>query len=105
MNKQRRKEINKLIDQVESAKAQLADLKETITAIREKSNEILEAEQEYFGNIPEALQGGEKGTASSESIELLVEATEALDTLDEALCDFDVDECISKLDEAKGGPA
>lgn len=74
MNKERRKQIGEVRDKLESAKAEIEDLQ----------NE----EQEYYDNMPEGFQNGEKGERTQAAIDALEEAvTEigtALEKLDEA---------------------
>jgi len=75
MNQARRNAIN---DQISA----LQDVEHKLT-------EVTEAEQEAFDNMPESLQGGERGEAMQEAINQLEEAMEAIrnacDALSEAL--------------------
>ena len=74
MNKQRRKWINELIEKV--------------TALQDEIDEVLQEEQECFDNMPESLQGSERGES----------AEEAISNLEEALsC---IDDCVSNLESA-----
>lgn len=68
MNKERRKELNNLIEQIEELKISLETL--------------CEEEQEYYDNMPESIQNGEKGERSQEAIDNL---ESAIDNLDEAI--------------------
>lgn len=74
MNKQRRMEIKNVIDQ-------LQDLRATIEDIQSE-------EQEYFDNMPENFQFGERGDMANEAIE----------NMDDAL--MSIDELLSSLDSA-----
>lgn len=47
MNKERRKAISDLVDRVEELKAEVESL--------------MNEEQEYYDNMPESIQNGEKG--------------------------------------------
>lgn len=67
MNKQRRERLSKLISQAEEMSAELE-------AIRDE-------EQEAFDNMPENMQGGERGDKMQEAIE-------AMDTAITSLEDF-----------------
>lgn len=67
MNKQRRERLSKLISQAEAMSAELE-------AIRDE-------EQEAFDNMPENMQGGERGDKMQEAIE-------AMDTAITSLEDF-----------------
>jgi hypothetical protein len=53
--------------------------------------------------MPESLQGGDKGAPSEAAVDLLDEAKGLLDDLDEMDLDdlLDIDDLISKLDDAK----
>lgn len=60
MNKDRRASIQAVIDQLEEARQELETLRDE--------------EQEYFDNMPENLQGGEKGEMAQTAIDNLDEA-------------------------------
>ncbi len=66
MNKVRRKEIAKAIELLEQA--------------REILESVRDDEQEAFDNMPESLQGSERGEAMEEYIYTLEETIEAIDT-------------------------
>jgi len=71
MNKARREAIAKLIS--------------AIDALHSQADDILNEEQEYFDNMPESFQAGEKGDAAQEAIENLEAAVQALNEAQEAL--------------------
>jgi len=75
MNQARRNIINNQISALQDAENHLVDVREE--------------EQEAFDNMPESLQGGERGEAMQEAINQLDEAMEcirnACDALSEAL--------------------
>lgn len=76
MNKQRRKELNEIKDQLETLAGKVEDLQSE--------------EQEYFDNMPEGLQGGDRGA-------------DALSAVDGMQTAYDsVHEAISALEEAIG---
>ena len=86
MNNDRRKaialirgEVEQLAEQLDSVKTQLEDLRDE--------------EQEYFDNMPESLQGGEKGDAAQEAVNQLDSAIDALD--------IDFDSATGALEEAQ----
>lgn len=68
MNKQRRQNIKKNIDALETIKSNLEC--------------ILSEEEDYFNNMPENLQGSMRGEDSEEAIDTL---TEMIDILDECI--------------------
>jgi chaperonin cofactor prefoldin len=73
MNKERRKQIEKLIEAIENAVSELES--------------IQEEEQDYYDNVPENLQSGERYEASEAAIDSMDSAhtsfEEALDYLRE----------------------
>ena len=71
MNKQRRKEIEALLERAEI-------LKTDIETIRDE-------EQEYFEGMPENLHGSEKHERAEEAVALIEEAVDAFNTINDAL--------------------
>lgn len=75
MNKQRRKDLQAAIDSLEEVKAKVV--------------ELLAEEQEYYDNMPEAFQEGERGQNSQSAIDALenVEGSidEAIQSIEEAI--------------------
>ena len=70
MNKQRRKMIADVVERLEAAKSDL--------------EMIRDEEQDAFDNMPEGLQGSERGEMMEEAIGHLEEAVDSLETaLDE----------------------
>ena len=88
MNKDRRKAIAKITDQLDELRGMMDNIRQAIEDIKDE-------EQEYHDNMPEAFQQGEKGDA----------AQTAIDALDNAAMEFDnlnLDDITSYLDEAAG---
>ena len=69
MNKARREEIARLITEAE-------ELKGMIESIREE-------EQEYYDNMPESLQQGERGQNAESAVS---ELEDAIDAMDNVIC-------------------
>jgi flagellar biosynthesis chaperone FliJ len=67
MNNDRRKALAALRDQVENLKSEL--------------EQIASEEQEYYDNMPENMQGGEKGDKAQAAIDALQEADSAFDDI------------------------
>lgn len=88
MNAARRKEIARLIDLIAKLKGDFDDIRDSVETVAQE-------ERDYYDNMSENLQGGDKGTAASEAADELEEAHNALTELD-------LDDIISKLDNAKG---
>jgi uncharacterized coiled-coil DUF342 family protein len=74
MNKERRARIQKLIGDLEELMPQ--------------AEEIRDEEQEYFDNMPEAFQGGDKGQAAEEAISNLENVVEGIQQALDALGDI-----------------
>ncbi len=68
MNKQRRKEIAKIMDAFEEAKADL--------------DTVMSEEQDSFDNIPESLQDGERAEQSQDALDAM---ETAIDQIEEAI--------------------
>lgn len=75
MNKDRRKEIQNLISRMAELESLRDELKEAIEAVRDE-------EQEYYDNMPEGLQGSDRGYAAEEAISNLEDAINQLEDLD-----------------------
>lgn len=71
MNKSRRKEI--------------AEIVETLSELRERIEQLQEAEQESFDNLPEGIQGTERGETMEAAIDALGSACDELDNVTVAL--------------------
>lgn len=65
MNKERRKEISRAVAMIDEAKGILESCKDE--------------EQDYYDNMPESLQGGDKGTSAENSVSVLEDAVSSLD--------------------------
>ena len=71
MNKERRGRINDLLERVQEIQAEVERLQDE--------------EQEYYDNMPEAIQGGERGEIASAAIDNLSSAYDSLDEVIEYL--------------------
>ena len=86
MNKQRRAEIAsaiQLLNRADELLKQAADLIETAK----------DDERDYYDNMPESLQSGEKGEAASAAADLL-------DAAFDDLLAFEVEAIVAQLEEA-----
>lgn len=89
MNKLRRKQIEKLIVEInhiqfDGQKANLLDAKEALENIKDE-------EQGYLDNMPENLHGGDAYSNSEIAISSIVEALQLIETLIDAIEDFQND--------------
>lgn len=64
MNQSRRKEIRQIIDELETLRSRLED--------------VTEAEQEAFDNMPESFQSGEKGQKIESYISTMGDASDQI---------------------------
>lgn len=71
MNDERRKEIQRARDLLAEVKAIL--------------EQVQSEEQDYYDNMPESFQNGDKGTKASEAADKLQEAVDAVDEVDNAI--------------------
>lgn len=88
MNKERRKQIDVVIEAINDFQNSFEELQQAIEEIRDE-------EQEYLDNIPENLQ-------SSERYELAEDAVNNLESAVDWFDNVDVEELTSLLEEAKG---
>jgi flagellar biosynthesis chaperone FliJ len=78
VNKERRKSLSNLADQMRSAFDTIEELRSAIETIRDE-------EQEYFDNMPESLQSGEKGAAAENAVSMMEDAMSNLEQAIEAM--------------------
>lgn len=113
MNNQRRKQIREIEARIEKdfkpsfekLRAMLLDFETELTDLNSDIEGIKDEEQDYLDNLPENLRGGDKASASEEAVNAL---EEVINSISEALeqfgndIDLDLDDCITKLNEARG---
>ena len=88
MNKDRRKAIAALVTDLEAIQGQAQDIVDQIDT-------LVDEEQEYYDNMPESFQNGEKGSAAEAARDALQNAHDELES-------FDFDTIINYLNEAAG---
>lgn len=94
MNKKRRKEIERLVLELTTIKDDVEKIKDRLDGVKLDTETVRDEEQMAFENMPENLQGSEKGQAIEDYISSL---DECVDELDEDLdIDF-IDGVIEKL--------
>lgn len=96
MNKQRRKEIYKLITKLQQVSAMQSDEEKNreLEDIKDDVNLIMLEEEIYMDNIPENLQGGRRYSDAEDACDNLYSA---IDSIEDAIGDIDsMDEYISK---------
>ena len=119
MNNEGRKRIDTIIKDIEAAASLRTEIDAMVEALNEKiadyksifsdaASEIeglKDEEQEKFDNLSEGLQASEKGQTIEATVSQLDTAYDAASNADDAIVDFefdfDPDEIITALDEAK----
>lgn len=92
MNKERRKAIGEKREAIDKIKGELEDRLNELNAefqgklegVKSEIEVIRDEEQEYYDNMPESFQNGEKGQASQSAIDALEEVIGNME-------DFDLD--------------
>jgi hypothetical protein len=102
MNKKRRKELDELFRRIELAKIAVESVPD-VDDIRTELETTKDAEQEAFDNLPESVQGGERGQAMEASISAMDEALEKLQEVADAVVTMadDLQEAMDKIMEAQ----
>lgn len=81
MNSNRRKEIDRIMERIDSLMADLSDIKDSIEAVRDEENEYLE-------NMPGNMIDGERGERAQAAIDALEEALSGMEDADSGLNDI-----------------
>ena len=74
MNNKRRKEISKIVS--------------TLEEVRDRLSEVVDEEQSAFDNMPESIQGSDRGCDSEEAIGYLSDALDSVESALEYLDEF-----------------
>jgi hypothetical protein len=101
MNKQRRKELADVMDELSKFAAALV-LVPNLAEILEKLESLKDEEQDYYDNMPEGLQNGDKGAAAQQAVSDMENAISALEPLRDALDEFNNEDILSHIDDARG---
>jgi predicted nuclease with TOPRIM domain len=99
MNKDRRNSLNRIRTAIEALKGTIEfdELVEALTEARDDIEEQKDAEQEYFDNMPEGFQNGEKGERATEAIDYLETAHGILDELIDTFENIDLANKIEEI--------
>jgi predicted RNase H-like nuclease (RuvC/YqgF family) len=87
MNEARRKQITAAHTALEALKDKFSDLQCEAEDLQSTIESIRDEEQEYFDNMPESIQQGEKGQNAEQAVAYLEESLEVLT----AVVEFDFD--------------
>ena len=74
MNNKRRKEISKIVS--------------TLEGVRDRLNELVDEEQCAFDNMPESIQGSDRGCDSEAAVDYLSDALDSVQSALEYLDEF-----------------
>lgn len=88
MNKERRKEISEVHEKIRQAQAILSEVAEELESIKSY-------EEEYYDNMPEGIQAGEKGDKAQEAIDNLASAFDTLGSIND-----EINEALESLSSA-----
>ncbi len=72
MNNERRKEIDRWMERVNSLLSDLSEIRDSIESVRDE-------EQDYLNNLPENMADGERAEKAQAAIDALDEALSSLD--------------------------
>ena len=100
MNKDRRKEIDKIIAKVEGMAEEFASLKTTVEELISEIETVRDEEQEYMDAMPESLQSSDKYYAAEAAVSNMDEALSAIQEIESGLT-IDLDSVVTNLDAAK----
>jgi uncharacterized coiled-coil DUF342 family protein len=109
VNNDRRKKLDAAMNDVETLKARMEELKELFDAIKGEADDvksvidgIKDDEQSYYDAMPESLQSSDKGQNAEAAVSQMEDAMNTLDeVIDADLPEVDLDVVITALDEAK----
>lgn len=119
MNNQTRKRIDAVIADIEAAASIRSDIEYLIDQVNRKISEyrdvfddakrsieeIRDEEQDKFDNLSQGLQQAEVGQNLENTVQVLndaIYACESAEEIEDCQFDFDADETVNLLDEARG---
>lgn len=102
MNKNRRKELNDIFRRIEKEIQPATDAFPDVEEIKAQLEDIRDAEQEAYDNLPESLQDGERGEQMTEAVENIETAISNLEEIGEAFSELKdkVKEALEAIDNA-----
>ena len=63
----------------------LADILDRLSSIKAEIDELKDLEQEAFDNLPEGIQGSERGEKIQANVEIMDDAVNSIDDLEEQI--------------------
>lgn len=100
MNNDRRKALVKLAAEVSALASIVADAISKAEELHSELEGVKDEEQEYFDNMPESLQGGDKGQAAEEAVSNMESALEALELIKDL--ENNLEDAVSSIESAQG---
>lgn len=88
MNKERRKKIEAVCQQITEMTNKLSEWRDDSSAMKEELETLRDEEQEYLDAMPESLKSGEKADASETIINEMNELLEKVEAIADALEDL-----------------
>lgn len=95
MNKERRKMLKDVVASLDNVRGTLESVKDEIDVIYEDVSYVIDDEQYSFDNLPESLQGSERGEKMEEYISMLEDISYNLDIIKE-----DIESLFNRVDES-----
>jgi chromosome segregation ATPase len=100
VNKDRRKSIEAIADQLSKIEDILNQHSIDFGSLQSEIEGLKDEEQEYYDNMPESLQGGDKGQAAEEAVGYLESAYDKLGEINDAF--EKLGEVVEELRNAAG---
>jgi len=107
MNNNRRRDVErqraaleKHIEKLRGLLEPIRELQEDFQDVANAVDEIRSDEEDYYENMPESFQSGEKGEMAQSAIGALQSALDKIEALAEALGDDDLIPGLGEMDEA-----
>jgi len=100
MNNTRRKEIAAAVRDLHALTDAVTELAGKLSDIKDAVEQAKDDEQEYYDNMPENMQNGDKGETAAAAVSALEDAVSKLDDVLTALEGSDIEDAISSLEEA-----
>lgn len=101
MNNARRKTLDTIMANYSTLYAELATIARRFDALKDELECARDEEQDYYDNMPEGLQSGEKGDAAEQAVSSMDDAIALIEAITEFADSNDEAEFIQLIDEAK----
>lgn len=102
MNKERRNDLSKIIDLIESLKTKFAKLHDEMEELAGKVDDVRSMEEDAYENMPDGLKNSDRGEVAQQAIDAMQSAQDSLLELADAFDESNLDNIITSLDDARG---